>query len=232
MKKLLAYFTALEKGIWICSMIAIVVSFVICGEVDIMVLSACLMGATGLIFLAKGNPIGQILTVTFSLAYGIVSLRCRYWGEMITYLGMSMPMAAMAAIAWYRNPFEKGKSEVKIRKLRALDVALLALFAGVTTFVFYFILRYFNTPSLAASTVSIATSFFAAGLTFLRSPYYALAYTANDLVLIYLWVSASSSDKQFIPMITCFMIFLVNDMYGFFSWRKMNRRQSRNDAAA
>lgn len=232
MKKLLSYFTALEKGIWICSMIAIAASFIMCGEVDIMVLSACLMGATGLIFLAKGNPIGQILTVTFSLAYGIVSLKCRYWGEMITYLGMSMPMAAAAAIAWYKNPFEKGKSEVKIRKLRALDIILLAALAAAVTFVFYFILKFFDTPNLAASTVSIATSFFAAGLTFLRSPYYALAYTLNDLVLIYLWVSASSSDKQFIPMITCFIIFLVNDMYGFFSWRKMNKRQSCNDSAA
>lgn len=33
------------------------------------------------------------LMIAFSILYGIISFRFRYWGEMITYLGMSMPMA-------------------------------------------------------------------------------------------------------------------------------------------
>ena len=81
------------------------------------------------------------------------------------------------------------------------------------------------------STVSVATSFFAAYLTFLRSPYYALAYTANDIVLIVLWVISSFQDPSYLSMVACFVMFLFNDLYGFFNWLKMQRKQARADAA-
>ena len=54
----------------------------------------------------------------------------------------------------------------------------------------------------------------------LRSSYYALGYAANDVVLIALWVLASLKDPVYIPVTVNFSIFLVNDLYGFVSWRK------------
>jgi hypothetical protein len=84
-----------------------------------------------------------------------------------------------------------------------------------------------GTARLNISTLSIATSFFAASLTYMRSPYYAVFYSANDLVLIIMWVIASREDKGCIPMIFCFVMFLANDMYGFVNWRRMERVQSK-----
>ena len=62
-------------------------------------------------------------------------------------------------------------------------------------------------------------------LTFRRSPYFALAYAANDIVLIVLWVLAAVTDITCSSVIICFVVFLVNDLYGFISWRKMEKRQ-------
>jgi len=62
-------------------------------------------------------------------------------------------------------------------------------------------------------------------LTFRRSPYFALAYAANDIVLIVLWVLASLSDLKYISVVVCFGAFLVNDIYGYISWQKMKTRQ-------
>ena len=90
---------------------------------------------------------------------------------------------------------------------------------------FYYILKAFNTANIFFSTVSIATSFIACYLTFVRSPYYALAYAANDIVLIILWSFAAIENMSYIPMIVCFILFLVNDFYGFVSWRNMYKRQ-------
>jgi len=69
-------------------------------------------------------------------------------------------------------------------------------------------------------------SFLAASLTFLRSPYYALAYAANDVVLILLWSIASLSDPSYLPMLVCFFLFLANDLYGYINWKRMQSRQS------
>ncbi len=218
--------TKFELSLWISSLILIAVSFIICGKFDMLVLIASLLGATALIFVAKGNPLGQILTVIFALVYAVISYRFRYFGEMITYLGMTSPMAIAATVQWFKNPFEKGKAEVKIRTLTKKISVLMWCLTAIVTFLFYFILKALETPNLFMSTVSIATSFLASALTFFRSPFYALAYAANDIVLIILWILASIENPVYAPMVICFLIFLINDSYGFINWRKMMKKQN------
>ena len=82
--------------------------------------------------------------------------------------------------------------------------------------------------NIIPSTLSVTTSFLAVYLTFRRSPYFALAYAANDIVLIILWIWASMYDARYISVVVCFIAFLVNDIYGFISWRKMKIRQQEN----
>lgn len=76
------------------------------------------------------------------------------------------------------------------------------------------------------STVSVTTSFFAAYLTFRRSTFYALAYAANDLVLIFLWIIAALANSVYLPVAICFVMFFVNDIYGFINWNKISKRQN------
>lgn len=88
-RKLLRYFSRAERLLWGLSVVLI-------GAFDrenYLTLAASLIGVTSLIFNAKGNPIGQVLMVIFSLLYGIISYTFAYYGEMVTYLGMTMPMA-------------------------------------------------------------------------------------------------------------------------------------------
>jgi nicotinamide riboside transporter PnuC len=87
-------------------------------------------------------------------------------------------------------------------------------------------LNYFNTANLLPSTLSVATSFIAMYLTFRRSPYFALAYASNDVVLIVLWTLASFKNLQYVSVVVCLTVFLVNDLYGFISWQKMKKRQA------
>ena len=122
---------------------------------------------SALVFVSKGNPVGQILTIVFAVFYGIISFTYSYYGEMITYLGMSAPMA-----------------------------------------------------------LSVLTSFLAAYLTLRRNRFYAVAYAANDVVLIAMWVLAAIEDITYLPMIICFVAFLVLDVYGFINWSRMLKRQS------
>ena len=84
MKKLLNYFTKFEIGLWNSSVLIIIATFFIFEEKDYLTLIASLIGATFLILNAKGNPLGQFLTIVFSLLYGIISYRFDYYGEMLT----------------------------------------------------------------------------------------------------------------------------------------------------
>lgn len=225
-KEYITYFTKEERLLWVSSVILIIASFCVFDRENYLTLSASLVGVTSLIFNAKGNPFGQLLMVIFSLLYGIISYTFSYYGEMITYLGMTMPMAVFALISWLRNPYEGNKAEVKVNRISKKEVVFIWILAAVVTVVFYFILAYFRTANIVPSTLSVTTSFIAVYLTFRRNPYFAVAYAANDVVLIVLWVLASVSDVKYISVVVCFVAFLVNDIYGFVNWREMEKRQS------
>ena len=88
-------------------------------------------------------------------------------------------------------------------------------------------LKTFGTANLTASVISVSTSFFAAYLTFRRSPYFALAYGLNDIALIVLWILAVLDDPSYVSVIICFAVFLVNDIHSFVRWKQMEKRQSK-----
>lgn len=154
-----------EIILWIISLVVVISSYLLSGQYQLITILAPIVGVTCLIFVAKGHILGQILTVVFSILYAIVSFQFHYYGEMITYLCMTLP---------------------------------------------------------------IATSFLAAALMFLRNPYYAIAYMLNDIVLIVLWSLASIDNISYLPMIFCFTMFLINDLYGFYCWKKMQKDQALN----
>ena len=217
------YFSKAELGLWSGSVILILTAFLFFDRENYMTLSASLIGVTSLIFAAKGNPVAQVLMVIFSLLYGIISYTFSYYGEMITYIGMTLPMAVVSLISWVKNPYSK--SEVRIEQLKRNDFIIMLLLSAVVTFIFYFILDFFDTANIIPSTISVTTSFAAVYLTFRRSPYYALAYALNDIVLIILWSMASLKDITYISVTVCFAAFLVNDIYGFLNWKTMEKRQ-------
>ncbi|MBE6576139.1 MAG: nicotinamide mononucleotide transporter [Ruminococcaceae bacterium] len=220
-----SYFSPTEIALWCSSAALIVISFCIFDRENYLTLLASLIGVTSLIFNAKGNPFGQLLMVVFSLLYGIISYTFAYYGEMITYLGMTMPMAVFALVSWLRNPYRGNRAEVKVNTVGKTELFWMWILTAAVTVLFYFILAYFETANLLPSTLSVTTSFLAVYLTFRRSPYFALAYAANDVVLIVLWVMASLCDTRYISVVVCFAAFLVNDVYGYISWQRMKHRQ-------
>lgn len=216
--------TRFEWCLWICSMVVVTSSFLLAPAHDYLTLCASLVGVTALIFVSKGYVLGQVLTVIFALFYGIISFFFHYYGEMITYLCMTSPIALMSVISWLRHPYE-GTREVSVGRLQRKTAIVLLLLTAVVTAAFWFILEALGTANLVFSTLSVTTSFLASSLTFLRSPYYALAYSGNDVVLIVLWILASLENPAYLPMILCFTMFLANDMYGFFNWQRMQKQQ-------
>ena len=231
MKQYLSSFqtlTKFERGLWLTSLsvtlLSYLLSYLFSGSSDVLNVTASLIGVTALIFVAKGHVLGQLLTVVFAIFYGIISIIFTYYGEMITYLFMTVPMAVLAAIEWMKNPYQ-GTREVKVHHVTKKQLAVMWALAALVTVLFYFILKALNTANLFFSTLSITTSFVASYLTFLRSPYYALGYSANDVVLIILWILASVEDISYLPMVACFIMFLFNDLYGFYNWGRMQKRQ-------
>ncbi len=214
----------LDYILWITSVIIIILSYILANDQDYLSLIASLIGVTAVIYVANGYVIGEMLSIIFAIFYGIVSYKFRYYGELITYVFMSLPMAIIAVVSWLKNPY-KETDEVKVGKVSLKQVIIMNICTIIITIIFYFILKYFNTPYLIFSTISVATSFIAVYLTALRSEYYAVGYALNDIVLIVLWILASIENISYLPIIFCFVMFFILDTYGFINWTLMKKRQ-------
>lgn len=225
LKALIQYFTVWEIVLWSSSVVLIVASYCVFDRENPLTLTASIIGVTSLILGAKGHPISQVLMIVFSLIYGFTSFTFAYYGEMITYIGMTLPMAVIALISWLKNPYNGNRSEVKVNRISKKEVVFMLILTLVVTVVFYFILSACNTANIVPSTVSVTTSFMAVYLTFRRSPYFAVAYALNDIVLIVMWTMATVTDISYISVVICFAVFFVNDIYGFVSWQRMRKRQ-------
>mgnify|MGYP004689012975 FL=1 len=219
------YFTKLELSMFILSIILIISSFFIFKNDQYLYLVGSLIGITYLLFLSKGIIFGQILGIIFSIFYGFISYSFKYYGEMITYLCMTTPMAIISLISWIKHPSKKNKNEVEIKELN-LKMNLLIIIVGIiVTIIFYFILKALNTSNLIVSTISVFTSFIAVGFTLFRSRFYALGYALNDIVLIILWSLACGENISYLPIVICFVTFFIFDVYGFINWTKMLKNQ-------
>ena len=218
----LRYFTLFEWMLWSGSVLLTVGAFLLFDRGSWLSLAASLIGVTSLIFAAKGNPAGPGLMIVFSVLYGVISLSFRYYGEMVTYLGMTLPMSVFSLAAWLRHPYAGERTQVEVSRLTPRALALTAVLTAAVTAVFWVILARLGTANLVPSTVSVVTA-----LTFLRSTYFALAYAANDGVLIVLWTLAVREDMGYLSVLLCFVVFLVNDLYGFVNWKRMARQQAK-----
>ena len=213
-----------ELCLWLSSMVVIAVSSLLGGKQGLIATIASLLGVTALIFIAKGMVAGQFFIIAFALLYGIVSFKAKYYGEAITYVGMSLPMAVVSTVSWLKHP-HKDSDRVEVANMTAKKLALIMVATVFVTTVFFFVLKALGNASIYISTLSIATSFIAASFTFLRSPYYAAAYAVNDVVLIVLWSIASFKEISNLSLVFCFIMFFINDLYGFYNWKKMQKEQ-------
>lgn len=228
MKKIINYFSLKEWIIYLSSVFTIIICFIIFKNNNYLNLIGTLIGVTSLIFIAKANPIGQILTIIFSIFYGLVSLKYNYYGEMITYMFMTLPIAVFTLIIWLKNPYNGQKNEVKLISLKKREYIFMFILTLIITLIFYFILKSLNTSNLLISTISVSTSFIACYLSFRRTRFYALGYACNDIVLIILWILASIDDITYTSLVICFITFLINDIYGFINWTKLYKKQNTN----
>ena len=158
--------------------------------------------------------------IIFCILYGIISFRFHYWGEMITYLGMTLPMAAWSAITWLRNPSEENENEVAIRTLNKKHIIGLTISTVIVTGIFYYILAWLDTPKYYVQYPVYRDKFYCC------ISYYA-AFFVLRCGICYEWYRADctlgtcfSGDPAYIPVVVNFAIFLLNDMYGFVSWKK------------
>ena len=178
-----------------------------------------LIGVVSVLMVAKGLVIAPFINISYNVLYSIVAITQKYYGEAIIYIAIMMPISIFSIISWLRNKNKNNSAVIEQNSIHKKEYLYLFLSTSVLTVAFYFLLKALDTNELIISTLSLITSAVASYLMLRRSKYYALGFVANDIILIIMWaIVVKNSGIGYLPTLLSFVIFLINDIYGFIHW--------------
>lgn len=230
MKKLFRGWTKFEIIFLIVSLCAITICFLFNEDKNVLSLVTSLLGVIVVLTGAKGLIVSPFINIFYNILYIIISISQRYYGEVLIYVFLMMPLHITTIISWLKNKSNKDSNVVSVNKLNRKEYMVLGLVTVLITFMFYYILKLLDTNELMISTISLTASLVASYLMLRRSSNYAIAFVINDVVLITLWGIACVNDIALLPMVVTFMVFFVNDIYGFISWKKREKEQYKKES--
>ena len=192
---------------------------------DLLTISCSIVGIITALLLAKGKNLGQVFGLLITILYSIVSFKNKYYGEVLIYSLLMLPMYIIGIITWINHKNEKTNS-VEINSINKKEWVIVSIvFVGVFICIYY-LLKAFNTNELVVSTISVLASLFAVYLQIRRSKYSFSFYMVNDVILMFLWgIPVVRGSFILFPMLLNPTINLINDTYGFYNWKKTEKIQ-------
>lgn len=192
---------------------------------EVLTTICSIVGIITALLLAKGKNLGQILGLLTVALYSIVSFENKYYGEVIIYLCIMLPMYIIGIISWLKHQ-NKETNSVEVNSIKVKEWIAVSIASIITFIAIYFLLKPFNTSQLFISSLSVIDSLFAIYLGIRRSKYSFYFYVVNDLVLIVLWgIPVVSGSLILLPMVFNPTINLINDIYGIHNWKKLEKIQ-------
>lgn len=196
---------------------------------DLLTTICSIVGIVTALLLAKGKNLGQIFGLLIVALYSIVSFKNGFYGEVIIYLFIMLPMYIIGIVSWIRHQ-SKETNTVEVNEIKKKEWIIVSFVSVVVFIGIYFLLKLFNTKELFISSLSVIDSLFAIYLGVRRSKYSFHFYVLNDLILILLWgIPVISGELLLIPMVFNPIINLINDLYGIYNWRKLENIQKRKE---
>ena len=223
-KKYFEDWNKFEKSFLICGLLTSIISSIIFNGTVIDTLYTSLYLITALL-MSKGKVECYFVGFVSVFFYGIVSYNQGYYGELIITAFLTFPIMIIGIISWLRHQ-DKEEDTVIISSLSKKEITIALLSQLVLFWIYYFILKAFNTDLLVISTMSVVTSVLASYFEARRSELSLFCYIANDLVIITLWlIPIISGQIELISVLVGPILLLINDIYGSYNWRRLKKQQ-------
>ena len=223
-KKYFEDWNKFEKSFLICGLLTSIISSIIFNGTVIDTLYTSLYLITALL-MSKGKVECYFVGFVSVFFYGIVSYNQGYYGELIITAFLTFPIMIIGIISWLRHQ-DKEEDTVIISSLSKKEITIALLSHLVLFWIYYFILKAFNTDLLVISTMSVVTSVLASYFEARRSELSLFCYIANDLVIITLWlIPIISGQIELISVLVGPILLLINDIYGSYNWRRLKNQQ-------
>jgi nicotinamide mononucleotide transporter len=227
-KKYFEDWTLFEK-IWLTSFTIINIYLFFAWHDTWIGLTASLTGMLCVVLTTKGKISSFYWGLVNILTYSYVAWQSRYYGDVGLNMLFFLPMTFPGIYYWKKNYKKVNISErVIVRSLKFKEKILWFLIAIVITYDFGLFLKFLNgtlpfVDSLTTVFSIIATIF----LTYRYSDQW-FYWIMVDVFSIIMWVYIFIRDGNQVSMLVMWTAFLVNALYGYYNWRKLEKEQYEN----
>lgn len=189
---------------------------------------ASFLGILTALFSSKAKWYAYIVGIVQLVFYCTASYLSTNYGELLLSIIIVFPMYIYTLLTWKKN--NDVNNNVVVNKLNKKEVIIVLASQFVLYFIYYFVLRAFNTPLVIVATFSILTRTLAVYFMSRRSPFGYLSYITNDIVSIVIWcIPLFNGDLSYLPIIINFVLSLVNDINAIFRWRRLSKIQNQQN---
>ena len=219
MKKYFKSWNKFEIALFALSIILILgLGFVL--NCELLSIIVAFLGFFSALNQAKGFVLGQVTGVVMAVLYSIMSYNNQYYGEVIVYLLVILPLYISGIYTWLKNK-DKKSSKVKQNTIKKKEWTTLAVVNVVAFVGLYFLLRHFNTSNLLVSTLSMNINLTATYLLVRRCNYTFVFYLINSVILLVLWgIPVLNGNMLQFPMVFDGILLFINNIYGLYSWSR------------
>lgn len=219
--------TLFEKTILSLSLFVIVIVGIIFKS-NFFTLFTALTVVTTTMLLAKGKKEAYIFFLICNILYVYVAFNNRYFGEVLLYLFLIIPMCISSLISWIRHP-NKDTNTVEVNSITRKERMIVYLSIVPLSIGLYFLLRAFNTNELIVSTFTFVCSLLANYYQIRRNKMSFYFYVIQDVALLILWIiPIAKGNLSLLPLIINSTFNLFFDSYGVYNWKKLEKKQGGN----
>ena len=219
MNRIKTYFsdwTKFEIGFLIFGLLASALSTICFKGTIIEWLYTTLYFVTALL-MSKGKVECYFVGFVSVFFYAYISYNQGYYGELLITAFLTFPIMIIGIISWLRHQY-KEENVVEINSLSKKELTISLVSQIPLFFIYYMILKLFNTELIILSTFSIVTSVLASYYEARRSDLSLPCYIGNDLVIITLWlIPIIKGDISLISVLVGPILLLMNDIYGTYN---------------
>lgn len=190
---------------------------------SVTALVASMTGLWTVVLVAKGKVENYYFGIVNVALYGLLAYQAQFFGEVMLNWAFFLPAQFVGLYIW-KNNLNVG-NYVKTESLTLRNKVLLGLGALLAIGLYALVLMELkgNLPTL--DSTSTVLSVLAQLLMIKRMTEQWAMWITVDVVSIYMWATTFLATGSGLLMVVMWSAYLVNAVYGWYNWRKMNKTQ-------
>lgn len=176
-----------------------------------------------IIYISEGKIAGCACGMVYSVAYAAVCFSRQIYGLSVYMILIILPLYAISLFTWKKN---QNKGAVEVKRLPAVKLILVLAASFIIYWGIFFLLRAVGSSNIVFDSLTLV--FGISGMTLLSLRYVEQWYfnIASNVSVSVLWVFKSVESISNLNFLIVAVIFVVSNVIGLVSWRKMEKNKN------